>query len=131
RIEHWQLAAGAECRLLPSAWYPSTGSRSWVAISPDNRLLATSGEHGLEVWDLVSYKRIATRPGTLCLALFDRRGDLIMATELAIYRWPRHDRERSGTKVVSFGTPTRLSDIGIPTSLATCVPDDRLVFETA
>lgn len=130
RVEQWQLAAGAECRLLPTAWFPGTGTRSHCAISPDNRLLAISGERGLELWDLVSFERIARRPGSLCMAQFDRRGDLILAADLAINRWPRHDREYDGKKIVAFGPPVQLSDIGIPTSLATCIPDDRLVFET-
>ncbi len=130
RIEHWELAAGSECRLLPIAWFPPTGGRTYASISPDNRLLAVSGERGIEVWDLDKLERVSLRPGAHCLVQFDRRGDLIMAVDTMIYRWPRHDQVRAGKKVVSFGPPVHLSETADPYSLATCIPNESLLFET-
>jgi len=131
RIEHWELAAGEECRLLPKAWYPWKGTRAYGAISADNRLLLISGEKGLEIWDLCKFKRIATRPGSMCAAQFNGRGDLILGVEGAIYRWPRHDHVREGKRIVSFGPAEFLSELGDPASLALGIPDARLVYEAA
>ncbi len=130
RIEHWELAAGSECRLLPSAWFPPTGGRSYASVSPDNRLLAVSGERGIEVWDLTRLERVSLRPSAPCVVQFDQRGDLIMAVETTIYRWPRLDQVRAGKKVVSFGPPVHLSETANPYTLATCIPNERLLFET-
>jgi len=131
RIEHWEVAAGLECRLFPNAWFPWSGSRSYASLSPDNRLLLISGERGLELWDLVRFERIATRPNTMCVAQFDRRGDLIVPVDTAIYRWPRQEQIRKGKKVISFGPPVLLGETVDASSLATCIPDEKLLFQTA
>ncbi len=130
RLEQWELAGGSECRLLPSAWFPTTGGRTYASISPDNRLLVVSGERSIEVWDLAKLERVSLRPSAHGVVQFDRRGDLIMAVDTMIYRWPRQDQVRAGKKVVSFGPPVHISETADPYSLATCIPNERLLFET-
>jgi serine/threonine protein kinase/WD40 repeat protein len=134
-VELWELASGAECRSLPRAWYPSAGPHSFATISPDSRLLLLSGERGLELWDLQRCKRLATQDNARCMAQFDRQGNLLVASNSGIHRWPRHDRLRPAgaatvtTNVISFGPPAKVSSIGVPDSLAVLKGNDLLLYQ--
>jgi WD40 repeat protein len=134
-LELWDVAHGSECRYLPRTLFPTLGGIQGAAVSPDSRLLALSGANGLEIWGLPHCRRLATQHGELCSALFDKRGDLIVAWGSGIYRWPRSDLLQTAKqgdapkKVISFGAPQRLSAIGMPTSLASGTPSQHLVYE--
>lgn len=134
-IELWDLAHGSECRYLPRNLFPALGATQGAVVSADSRLLVLSGSDGLELWDLERCERLATQHGRLCSALFDQQGDLIVAWDSGIFRWPRRDSARSrsdgrGTmKVISLGPPEKLAAIGMPTSLAAGTPSEHLIYE--
>jgi WD40 repeat protein len=134
-IEFWELAGCRETRNLPRAWYPALGNASRVEISPDNRLLAISSYDGFELWDLARLRRLVARPGPHSHLEFDRQGNLILANPTGIFRWPRHDdlRPAEGDTpaklTVTFGPPSRVASIGVPSSLAQGNPDDVILFE--
>ena len=136
-IELWDLAHGSECRYLPRNLFPSLGTIQGAVISADSRLLVLSGSNGLELWDLQRCRRVATQHGRLCARIFDRQGDLIVAWDSGVFRWPRRESVRptadgrGTTKLISFGPPQRLASIGMPTSLASGTPSDHIVFEDA
>lgn len=53
-----------------------------------------------------------------------------MPIDTAIFRWPRHEQTREGKKVITFGPPVLLGETADPSSLATCIPDEKLLFQT-
>ncbi len=137
--ELWELAAGSECRSLSRALFSQLGGCVKASISPDSRLLAISREKGLELWDLSTSNRLAMWPGQGCLAEFDRAGQLLMACDAGIFRWPRVDRSTTvpegdhdkPTTIVTFGPPAQLNGPVVATSLATDPLGEVLVFEEA
>jgi WD40 repeat protein len=133
-IELWELADGSECRPFPRAWFPPLGACGAMSVSPDGRLLVTSGEKGLELWDLEEWRRVAVREDMLCAALFDEQGNLILSRESGVYGWPRRERTRAqsgrpATTVISFGPAQRLGSVYLPTSLATSRPKRTIVYD--
>jgi serine/threonine-protein kinase len=132
-IERWELADGSECRTFPRAWFPAIGGWGALSISPDSRLLVLSGDKGIELWDLQERRRVAVREDSLCAAMFDQRGNLVLARESGVYHWPRRDRLRTQAgkppvSVVSFGPAQHIGNVDIPTSLATSHPKNIVVY---
>src|SRR5262249_9335484 len=126
--ELWELDAGAECQALAHSLHPPLGNCFRASVSPDSRILVVSRERGLEMWDLHTFQRLVNWPFGVCMAEFDRAGDLILACAAGVFRWPRQDGGAVGTEfsrdapascVVRFGPPRRLNGPVDPSSLST------------
>jgi WD40 repeat protein/tRNA A-37 threonylcarbamoyl transferase component Bud32 len=124
-LELWELALGAECQALAREQTPNLGPCIRASVSPDSRILALSLERGLELWDLATRDRVAVWSGGSCMAEFDRDGQLVLACERGIFRWPRRDElspqdDTGSSRVlrVRFGPAERLTDELDPTTFS-------------
>jgi WD40 repeat protein len=84
----WELGTGRECRTFRD---DEAGKGPWsVAISRDGHLLASTGDHGVAVWDLTSGRPIASLPGSGSRSAFFHPTAPYLITSGAdgLYRWP-------------------------------------------
>ncbi len=132
----WDVAGGAECRTLHPGM---AGNRSdarekngviWADVSHDGRLVATSEEDGIRIWDSDTGRELAhLKAGASETVLFHPGGHgLISSSRWGLYRWPiRPDPER-GPDAISIGPPELLQELaGNVWSKATWMPDHRTV----
>jgi len=104
-----EIATGHECR----TFYPATATEKqgpWsVDISPQGRLLASSHNEGVRLWDLATGKELALLPTGKGDAQFDPSGDtLITSGATGCYRWPIATDPQRG--VLMVGPPQKLAD---------------------
>jgi WD40 repeat protein len=87
-IGSWEIAHGRECRsLVPSAAHEN-GSLN-VAIGSNGRLLASTHDDGVRLWDLSTGKEVAMLAVGRCDAVFDPDGtSLIVNGQAGLQRWP-------------------------------------------
>jgi serine/threonine protein kinase/WD40 repeat protein len=138
RAELWEVVLPTECRSLATALCDSLGVCQSAQVSPESRLLAISRDGGFELWDLYTRQRLAHWPGGGCLVTFDSAGNLLVASVLGLYSWPRYEElspvgdRASGvqnTTSVRFGPPRKLAGPFNPTSLAFDKAGDLFVFQ--
>ena len=121
-----ELVPGARLSLAQS-FDPPVSHWSKVSISPESRIVAFSGDQGVELWDLKTRSRLSSQELGSTRAAFDSNGDLFLGFDDAIYRLPRrHDviaavagdeesRSTVSRTVVRYGPPERLAGTLIPT----------------
>ncbi len=100
----WELAAGRECRTLPA--HLEVKGPVHGDISPDGRLLASSGDDGVRLLDVSSGRMIQWIDAGMCFAaFFDRSGRALFTVgRRGLLRWPL-DHGSSGWSV---GSPVSL-----------------------
>jgi eukaryotic-like serine/threonine-protein kinase len=108
----WELASGRECRTLPTHKGPITTLASRGDLSPDGRLLISTGEQGARLWNLAAnpgvVRDVATLPTGRCVwALFHPDGrSVITAARAGLQRWPFTGDPASGE--LRIGSPEPL-----------------------
>jgi WD40 repeat protein len=83
-----ELGPGRECRTFR---HYGAGKGPWSGgISPDGRLLASTGEAGVAVWDLTSGRQVASLPGIRSRSAFFHPTAPYLITSGAdgLHRWP-------------------------------------------
>lgn len=116
-VEVWEFEPARQRSFLPRQWVGDLGHPYHLAVSPDNRLLAAGSDKGLEIWHLPSQTLLASVPLGKCSVHFDTRGDLTVATGIAVTRWPiRSDLESvadaGGRTTVRVGPPEPVLPFG-------------------
>jgi WD40 repeat protein len=104
----WELASGKELATLKSPTLPIGG----VAISPDNRTIATTGyqEKRLRIWDATTGQQIAETEGEYVSPLFTPDG-----RRLVVHRWLVTDGQRiDETRVLDARTGVKALQIPRP-----------------
>ena len=130
----WDVAVASDCRTLHPGML---GNRSETRetpvataadVSPDGRLVATSGEDGVRLWEADTGRELAhLRAGFSETVLFHPDGrSLIGASKWGFYRWPiRPDPDR-GPDAIRIGPPELLRESGGALGrIATWMPDRR------
>jgi WD40 repeat protein len=87
-MQIWELGAGRECRTFR---HDGAGKGPWSGeISRDGRLLASTGDHGVAVWDLTNGRQIASLPISASRSAFFHPTAPYLITSGAdgLYRWP-------------------------------------------
>jgi serine/threonine protein kinase/WD40 repeat protein len=105
-VGFWAVADGRLCRTLIAYAAADDGVQA-TDVSPDGRLLASTGEAGVRLWDLSRGKELALLPtGSSNLATFTPEGDgLITSGAHGVHRWPV-DAARAG--LLRVGPPRLL-----------------------
>jgi WD40 repeat protein len=136
KVGVWDVAVAPECRTLHpgmlgdrSEVRKGVGAGSEAAdVSPDGRLVATSGGDGIRLWEAETGRELAHRKAGLCESvLFHPDGQrLISSGRWGLYRWPiRPDPDR-GPDAIRVGPPELLRESAGPEwSKATWLPDHR------
>jgi WD40 repeat protein len=87
-VQIWELGTGRECRTFRQY---GAGKGPWSGgLSRDGRLLASTGDHGVAVWDLTSGRQIASLPGSGSRSAFFHPTAPYLITSGAdgLHRWP-------------------------------------------
>jgi serine/threonine protein kinase/WD40 repeat protein len=113
----WEVAKGIECRTLSEPRIPDKGP-THLDISPDGRLMVSTGPGGLRLWDLASAKEITMLVGASetsgrdPAAVFHPSADsLLTSGSSGLHRWPiRRELDENRTRLV-VGPPSRMLDI--------------------
>ncbi len=133
KIGVWDVAAAPECRTLHPGMFGNRSEAREAAglrpadVSPDGRLLATSGGDGIRLWESDTGRELAhLRAGVCETVLFHPDGrSLIVASKWGLYRWPiRLDAER-GPDAIRVGPPELLREPAGNWRKATWLPDHR------
>jgi WD40 repeat protein len=103
--EIWNLAAGRECRNFYGHFGPTKGPLH-VDFSPDGRLMASTSDDGVRVWDTAASRQISFLPvGLVWSALFHPSGEGLITSEVrGVHRWPI----RTGSEEIHIGPPVAL-----------------------
>jgi len=100
-VQIWKLGAGRECRTFR---HDAAGKGPWSGgISPDGRLLASSGDNDVAVWDLASGRQIASlrNSGSRSAFFHPTAPYLITSGRAGLQRWPIRARERGRVEIGS------------------------------
>jgi WD40 repeat protein/tRNA A-37 threonylcarbamoyl transferase component Bud32 len=102
----WEIASGAECRLLHG---PGGDGPAQADIHAGGRLLASAGDGGVRLWDLDAGRELSRLPvGVSRCAVFDEAGRHLMTYgDFGIHRWPIGGDESDGT--LRIGPPQHVS----------------------
>ncbi|HTM54443.1 MAG TPA: WD40 repeat domain-containing serine/threonine-protein kinase, partial [Pirellulales bacterium] len=134
-----ELSLGARLSFSQS-FDPPVGHWSKVSISPESRLVAFSGDQGVELWDLKTRSRLFAQALGSTRAAFNSAGDLFLGFGSAIYRLPRQlevvsaaageEQPRSivGRTVVRYGPPERLASTLMPTLFQITADGQSLLY---
>jgi WD40 repeat protein/tetratricopeptide (TPR) repeat protein len=117
KMSIWELAAGTECRTLHPAMLGNRTDRRDVNgvgsadVSPDGRLLATSGD-AVRLWELDSGRELAhLRTGSCDTVLFHPDGRSLISTgKWGLYRWPIRPDPDHGADAIRVGPPELLRE---------------------
>jgi WD40 repeat protein len=108
QVQFWELAGGRECRTLR---HPVAGKGPYdLDLSPDGRILASSAEDGVRLWDLSRAKQIASLLGeyTMTARFSPATGELISSGAKGLrrraIRLPEPGAPKTGSKV-AIGPP--------------------------
>ena len=124
-VEVWELVEGC-CQSLAFSGPDALSICMHVAAAPDNRLIALSGEQGLQLWDLETNCSLATMLGEHVSALFDQSGNLIVGSRRGLFRLPLAEADNG---LRHYGPAVKLLGTGQPDSLAASSDGDVLLFE--
>jgi hypothetical protein len=126
----WEVASSGECRMLHGSGTLPDDIHT-VAISPNDRLMASGGKNGLRLWDLATLEELAQLPtGTMpSMRFHPRDGSLITNSPLGLYKWPitRQPTSRQlaiGPPVIlALGRPTGIGKMDMTSDARTIVVD--------
>jgi WD40 repeat protein len=93
QFQLWDLVGGDEYRSISggeSGNNPDEQTNRSGQLSPDGRMLALGGNHGVRLLDLVSGQVLAELPTGPGGARFDPRGRSLFTVAGALHRWPLH-----------------------------------------
>jgi eukaryotic-like serine/threonine-protein kinase len=133
RVRLWEVAAGTECR----AFHGHGGHKGpWgVDLSPDRRLMASAGNDGVRLWDLLAGKEVGLLPvGASDTALFHPDGrSLITRGSRGLHSWPIAPAPGTAGGALRVGPPRPLgrSVPGHLLSRACLTPDGRTLVTGA
>ncbi len=113
----FEFASGDECRTLQEVAAQEKGPNH-VDISPDNRLLLSSGPDGARLWDSATAEQVAVlyenrqRLESDSTALFHPDGTSVLTNiKDGVYRWPIKRFREEGCLHVTIGPPQQVSDL--------------------
>lgn len=93
----WEVATGRECRSFHALNQKVHGPWT-VEFQPKGRLLASTNDDGVRLWDRLTGKELETLPGGRNKAFFGPSGDwLLTIGARGIMRWPIHADAQSGS----------------------------------
>ena len=132
-----------KCRTLAQSIDAPLGYWHKASISPDNRVVAFSGFAGLELWDLMTMRRLLALPMGHCMAFFDRHGALLVGCNAGVFRLPCHRDAPSVPEpnhgeaaqsadapiVITYGPPERLTGPIASWTLSLNISGELLVFQ--
>jgi serine/threonine protein kinase/WD40 repeat protein/tetratricopeptide (TPR) repeat protein len=138
KIGVWDVAPGAECRTLHpgmlgnrSEARDTTGVIS-ADVSHDGRLLATSDEDGVRLWEPAMGRELAHLKAGFCESVLFHpdRQSLISSSRWGLYRWPiRPDPDR-GPDAIRIGPPELVRESsGSGWGKAVWMPDHRTLAQ--
>jgi WD40 repeat protein len=108
-MQIWDLGTGGECRTFR---HDGAGKGPWSGgISRNGRLLASTGDHGVAVWDLTSGRQIASLPGSASRSAFFHPTAPYLITSGAdgLHRWPI---QTTGSGTVEIGPSHSITRAG-------------------
>src|SRR5262249_35649067 len=108
-VRLWELVRGGELTVLLPRTVALTGDIG-LGVSPDGRLLATTHEDGIRLWDLGTAQEVAYLPSwrTFSVVFHAERSALFSSGESGVYRWPL---ATDGAGCLRVGPPQSL---GVP-----------------
>ena len=133
KVGVWDVELAPECRTLHPAMFGNRDERRevativWADFSPDGRLLATSDQDGVRIWEVETGRELAQLKTSACeTVLFDPDGQgLISSGRWGLYRWPiRPDPDR-GPDAIRVGPPELLRESAGRWRKAAWLPDHR------
>jgi WD40 repeat protein len=105
QVGMWEVATGRECRALYCPSPKGEGPRS-VAFQPGGRLLSTTHDDGIRMWDGAGKEVVHLPAVNSRAAVFDPSGDWLFTSDYYhIRRWPLTDKPEGG---VGVGPPQLL-----------------------
>jgi WD40 repeat protein len=112
-----EFASGEECRTLQDFDAREKGPHH-LDVSPDNRLLLSSGPDGARLWDTATAEQVAVlyrdrhELGFNSTAMFHPDGTSVLTImEDGVYRWPIKRIRQQGSLLVTIGPPQHISDL--------------------
>jgi WD40 repeat protein/Flp pilus assembly protein TadD len=109
----WEVDPAGECRVFYSHRTPPKSTWS-VGISPDSRLLASTHDDGVRIWDLTTGREVAhlSQPGCTQSAFFLPGGEgLVCHSKCGLHLWPITPDPVNPTSNLRIGPPERLLDL--------------------
>jgi WD40 repeat protein len=109
-VQIWELGTGRECRTFR---HYDAGKGPWSGgFSRDGRLLASTGDNGVAVWDLTRGRQIASLPGSSSRSAFFHPTAPYLITSGAdgLHRWPI---QTTGGGTVEIGRPFPITRAGV------------------
>ena len=109
RSELLELSSAEECQTLH--YKASSGGSAGVAYSPDGRLLISTHNDGLRIWEVKSPGESTFIPhGNTSSLQFTRDGRGFLTAEAsAIFWWPVAVQDEGGTNHITIGPPKQVS----------------------
>jgi len=116
-VRVYDFASGDECRTLQEVGTKEK-SPTHLDLSPDGRLMLSTGQEGIRLWDVATAEQLAVlyeAGKTLDVdptALFHPSGNSVLtSTKHGIFRWPIKRSREEGHDRLTIGPPQRVSDL--------------------
>jgi serine/threonine protein kinase/WD40 repeat protein/tetratricopeptide (TPR) repeat protein len=136
KVGVWDVAVASECRMLHPGMLGdrvlARENKGVLAadVSPDGRLVATSGGDGVRLWESDTAQELAHLKAGVCeTVLFQPDGKgLLSAGGWGLYRWPIRPAPDRGPDAICIGPPELLREYaGAGWARATWMPDRKTV----